>query len=73
MLSDIAKAFGIVLTLVRIVSFFAFVAPTNRANNSIEASSLEVKQTSAVLENLIMVHKDSVSSFASSYGECATD
>ena len=73
MIRDITKACGIVLALVSIVSFFAFVSPTNRTSSNVTVSSFEIKQTSAVLENLIMTHDQSISAFTSSYGECETN
>jgi hypothetical protein len=73
MIRDIVKACGIVFTLVSIVSFFAFVSPTSRTDNEIRTNTFEIKQTSAVLENLIMTHDESISSLDISYGECETN
>lgn len=73
MTRNILKALGIAVTLIGIVCFFAVVAPDASTAEGIETIDFEANQTSAVLENLIMTHSDSVSAFTDSYGECETN
>ena len=73
MIRDILQTLGIAVTLIGIVFFFAAVSPNSRSIEHIETLDFEANQTSAVLENLIMTHSESVNAFTLSYGECATN
>jgi hypothetical protein len=73
MIRDILQTLGIAAALIGIVSFFAAVSPNSRSLSTIESMDFEVNQTSALLENLIMTHNESVNAYMISYGECATN
>ena len=72
MIRDIVKTLCIAAALSGIVSFFALAAPTNRFDNTVQISTYEIEQSSAVLQNLIMKNEAEFA-FSSAFAECPSD